>query len=196
MTPQTHQKFVDNTLLMGHPSVQEAQSFKKSMNLFVKASGLDVNPNKSQVFFLNTALATQRNIIHILGFSKGSMLSKYLGIPLGVGKLKKTSWQELLDKMKQKLSSSVFRPLNFPNRLILVKTVIQAMPIYLFSVLLAPKSILKEIRKWNFFWGGREVKAKFSLVCWEEIYRPKEQGGLGLRDLEVMAEIQGENVWW
>ena len=30
MTPQTHQQFIDDTMLMGHPSVQEAQSFKKS----------------------------------------------------------------------------------------------------------------------------------------------------------------------
>ena len=47
MDPQTHQQFVDDTMLMGHPSVQEAQSFKKSLNLFAKASGLEVNPNKS-----------------------------------------------------------------------------------------------------------------------------------------------------
>ena len=91
MDPQTHQQFVDDTMLKGHPLVQEARSFKKSMTLFAKASGLALNPNKSQVFFLNTTPATQRNIIWILGFSRGTMPSKYLGIPLGVGKLKKTS---------------------------------------------------------------------------------------------------------
>ena len=47
MTPQTHQQFVDDTMLMGHPLVQEAQSFKNSLNLFAKALGLDVNLNKS-----------------------------------------------------------------------------------------------------------------------------------------------------
>ena len=91
MAPQTHKQFVDDTMLMGHPSVQEAQSFKNSLNLFAKASGLDVNPNKSQVFFVNTAPATQRNILQILDFSEGSLPSKYLGIPLGVGRLQKSS---------------------------------------------------------------------------------------------------------
>ena len=133
-------------MLMGHPLVQEAQIFKKSLNLFAKASGLDVNPNKSQVFFLNTTPATQRNIIRILGFSKGSLPSKYLGIPLEVERLKKMSWKKLLDRMKEKLSSWVFQPLNLPNKLILVKIVMQVMPIYLFSILSDPKSILKEIR--------------------------------------------------
>ena len=58
MTPQAHQQFVYDTMLMGHPSVQEAQSFKKIMNLFAKDFGLDVNLNKSWVFFMNTAPAT------------------------------------------------------------------------------------------------------------------------------------------
>ena len=133
-------------MLMGHPLVQEARSFKYCLNLFAKASGLAVNQAKSQVFFLNTAPASQRNILHILGFSKGSFPSKYLGIPLGPCKLKRTSWLELLDQMKQKLTNWTLRPLNLPNRLVLIKSVLQAMPIYLFSVLSAPKSILREIR--------------------------------------------------
>ena len=88
MDPQTHQQFVDDTMLMGHPSVQEARSFKNFLNLFAKASGLAVNQAKSQVFFLNTAPATQRNILCILGFFKGSFPSKFLGVPLGPHNLK------------------------------------------------------------------------------------------------------------
>ena len=88
---QTHHQFIDDTMLMGHPSVQEARSFKACLNLFSKASGLDVNRAKSQVFFLNTAPASQRNILHILGFSKGSFPSKYLGAPLRLCKLKSVS---------------------------------------------------------------------------------------------------------
>ena len=91
---------------------------------------------------MNTDKITERNIIRILGFSKGTMLSKYLKIPLGVGQVKKASWKDLLDKMKQKLSSCVLHPLNLPSHLILVKTVMQAMPIYLLSILSAPKSVL------------------------------------------------------
>ena len=145
MDPQTHQQFIDDTILVGHPSVQEVRSFKKCLPLFSKALGLIVNPSKSQVFFLNTVLTTQRNILRILGFLKGSFPSKYLGVPLGLHKLKRTSWLELLDRMKKKLINWTLRPLNLPSRLVLLKSVLQAMPIYLFSVLCAPKSILHEI---------------------------------------------------
>ena len=43
MDAQTHQQFVDDTMLMGHPSVQEARSLKYCLNLFAKASGLAIN---------------------------------------------------------------------------------------------------------------------------------------------------------
>ena len=70
------------------------------------------------------------------------------------------------------------------------------MPIYLFSVLFAPKSILHEIQsiQRNFLWGGREDKAKFSLVSWDSICHPKLNEGLGLRDPKIMAEVQGAKV--
>ena len=110
-------------MLMGHPSVQEAKSFKKCWTLFAKALSLVVNPNKPQIFFMNTDRITQRNIIRIFGFTKGTVLSKYLRIPLGMGQLRKASWQDLLDRMKQKLSSWVLCPLNLPSHLILVKAI-------------------------------------------------------------------------
>lgn len=40
MGKQTHQQFVDDTMLMGHPLVQESQVFKNYLNQFAKASGL------------------------------------------------------------------------------------------------------------------------------------------------------------
>ena len=95
---------------------------------------------------MNTAPIVQRNIVQILGFSKGVFPSKYLRVPLGMGNLKKASWKELLGRMKHRISSWVLRPLNLPSKLVLVKEVLQAMLVYLFSVLSAPKSILREIR--------------------------------------------------
>ena len=132
-------------MLMGHPSIQEAHSFKKILNLISRASGLAVNPNKYQFFIMNTAPIVHRNIIRILGFTRGVIPSKYLGIPLGMVKFKKSSWEDLLDKMKQILSTWVFRTLNNPSRMVLVKGVLHSMLIYPFSVLSTQKSVLHEI---------------------------------------------------
>ena len=37
---------------------------------------------------------------------------------------------------------------------------------------------------------------KFSLVNWEKVRIPKKNGGVGLRDPEVVGEVQGAKIWW
>ena len=151
---------------MGYPLVQEARAFKSCLVAFAKASGLEVSPEKSQVLFFNTPLITQRNIGRILGFQKGRLPTKYLGVLLGQKIIRHASWQDLVDRIKSRLSSWAIKPLNLPGRLVLVKLVIEAMPMYLLSVPSSPKSVLKEIRNLqrNFLWAGRGSKAKFTLV--------------------------------
>ena len=79
---QSHQQFVDDTLLMAHSAVQEATELKAILQQFALASGMEVNPRKSIIYFFNTPHVTQRNITRILGFQVGNLPSKYLGAPL------------------------------------------------------------------------------------------------------------------
>ena len=39
-TPITHQQFVDDNILLGHPSIQEAISIENILSTFSKASGV------------------------------------------------------------------------------------------------------------------------------------------------------------
>ena len=114
------------------------------MQSFFKASGLDANKEKSQIFFFNTCKVTKCNILHILEYPEGSLPTKYLGAPLAESIVKQISWKDIFDKMKHKVSCWTFRSLNLPSRVILVKAVLQAMPTYLFSILAAPKDIIKK----------------------------------------------------
>ena len=195
---QTHQQFVDDNMLMGPSSVQESRGIKKGLDLFLLASGLEINKEKSQVFFLNTSRVAKRNILRILQFSEGTLPSKYLGALLAESTIKQVSWKELLDKMKQKLTHWTYRALNFPSRMVLVKAVLQAMPLYLFSVLSAPKAVLKQIRniQRNFLWGSTDDRRKWALVYWATICRPKEAGGLGFWDPISSNKMMGAKIWW
>lgn len=88
----------------------------------------------------------RRNISRILEFIEGMLPSKYLGAPLLEGKATQRYWKELLDKMSSKLNNWTHWTLNFPSRLTLVKVVLQVMPFNVFSVLSAPKAVIKKIR--------------------------------------------------
>ena len=87
VTPQTHQQFVDDTMLMGISLVREARAINETMDTFKQANGLEVNKEKSQMYFFNTSVVTRRNILRILEFIEGTLPSKYLGAPLLEGKM-------------------------------------------------------------------------------------------------------------
>eukprot|EP00253_Pinus_taeda_P006105 PITA_06105 len=196
--PQTHQQFVDDTMLFGHPSVKEASAFNSLLSLFSEASGTSINAAKSQLFFFNTPPSTQRTIARILGFTISHLPSKYLGAPLSDSAIKQESWRTLLDKLDSKLSSWTFRALNLAGRLVLIKSVLQAMPLYLFSILAAPKGVLKAIRNLqrNFLWGSTSQNRKWALVKWTEFCKTKSEGGLGLRDPLQSNNTMGAKIWW
>lgn len=124
---QTHQQFVDDTMLMGIASVREARVIKETLEEFNKASGLDINKGKSQLFFFNTQMEIKREIIRTLGFTEGHLPSKFLGAPLVEGNPKARQWKELLDKMESKLRNWTYRTLNFSTRLTLVKAVLSTL---------------------------------------------------------------------
>ena len=54
----THQQFVDDNMLFGHPSVSEARIYKAPLDTFSEASGTTINTAKSQIFFFNTPIPT------------------------------------------------------------------------------------------------------------------------------------------
>ena len=92
----------------------------------------------------------------------------------------------------------MLKPLNLHIHLILVNLVFQAMSVYLFLILSAPKAIIKQIQsiQRNFLWERREAKEKFSLVGWKKIFALKDRGGLVLHDPKLIGEVQRAKIWW
>ena len=72
------------------------------------------------------------------------------------------------------------------------------MPLYLFSVLAAPKWVLKAIfmLQRTFLWNGDKNSHHWALVKWDTICGFKSNGGLGLRDPEQSNETLSVKIWW
>jgi mannosylglycoprotein endo-beta-mannosidase len=66
------------------------------------------------------------------------------------------------------------------------------------SMFLLPKIILKKmdsIRK-RFFWQGNGTKRRYHLVKWLNITKPKQKGGLGVKELRKMNISLSGKWWW
>lgn len=194
----THQQFVDDTMLHGIPTVKEALAYRDILNLFSRASGMEINFSKSTIFFFNTHQAIQSHLSRLLGFKIGSLPSRYLGAPLTLKPWKKVHWEKVLASMERKCKHWTNRALNFAGRIILTKAVLQAIPHYLLSILPAPKGILNQMRiiQRSFLWSGNSEKKKWSLVAWQKLCKPKDRGGLNLVDHSVVNRICGAKIWW
>ena len=108
-------------------------------------------------------------------------------------------WNLVVQKIKDKIHSLGSKWLNLAGKTVLIKSILSSYPIYISSMVLAPRnviiSICKEIRK--FLWQGGKVQSKkFHLVKWEMVKRPKLQGGLGIRDPEFVCKSLGAKLVW
>jgi hypothetical protein len=194
----SHSQFVDDTLLMNSPTAREANKLNSILSDFTEASGMTLNLDKSKLFFFNTLAAVQLHISKLLGIPKSSLPSNYLGIPLTGAPAKSISWDNLLLSISNRLNNWTFRTLNIAARLVLLKSVLQTLPTYLFTALAAPKQIIKAVRNLqrNFLWQGLQPNKKWALVGWDKVCAPKSMGGLGLQDPGKLNQIMGAKMWW
>jgi hypothetical protein len=183
---------------MGLSTARESLHFRSIIDLFCEASSMEVNLTKSQVFFFNTPIEIQNHLTLILGFTRNILPSVYLGIPLIDNPLRNSSWDSLLSIFRKRLSLWTFHSLNLPGCLILLKSVLQALSVYIFSALAAPNFILNTLRmiQRRFLWQGNKEGHKISLVSWQKVCNPKKAGGLGLRDPAILNKVLSAKIWW
>lgn len=194
----THQQFVDDTMLQGIPTIRDARAIKNILNDFSMVAGTKVSLNKSKVFFFNTNINMQRNITRILGFQREQIPSKYLGVPLTDKLLSKKVWEPILNKIQDKSRKWTSRSLNLARHLVLTQAVLQAIPTFVFLALPAPQGIKQLIRniQRDFIWGREEEKNKWALVARDKLCKPKSHGGLGLHDPQTLSKVSGAKIWW
>jgi hypothetical protein len=144
--PISDNQFVDDTMLMRILTTREAKYFKTILDDFMEAFGTFINHIKHQIFFLNTPLVFQFHVSHIPSYSQISPPSKYLRSPLLYSTIHNATWEYLLSKLNKNIYIYTFRTLDIVFHLILLKFVLRAIPIYLFSTLVAPKFIIKSIK--------------------------------------------------
>lgn len=64
----SHQQFAIDAIFLGESTIDEAQKFKNSIQLYTKASGQKVNVEKLEIIFINTKPELEDHICNIMGY--------------------------------------------------------------------------------------------------------------------------------
>ena len=112
---------------------------------------------------------------------------KYLGLPPMVGRGKKNAFNRIKDQVSRKMAGWKGKLLSNAGREVLIKAVAQATPTYTMNCFKLPDSLCSEINSLvrGFWWGKKESARKIAWVLWENLCKPKKEGGMGFRDLKA-----------
>lgn len=178
--------YADDALFFIKPEDQQAQILKLVLQTFGLISGLTVNLQKSEIVATGVQDQRIREISTILACNQGTFPFKYLGLPLSDSKLHKHDFIPIIDKMNARLSGWASKFLTMAGRVVLINSVLTALPVYFMSVCKIPVWALNEmdtIRR-NFLWNGSQSNQnKIHLANWNSICMPKKLGGLGIIEL-------------
>ncbi|XP_022031034.2 uncharacterized protein LOC110931974 [Helianthus annuus] len=181
----SHLIFADDVLIAGEWLQSNARNIRRIMHYFALVSGLRLNYRKSSLYGVGVAMEETEGMAAEIRCQAGVFPFVYLGIKVGANMNKFSNWSPVIDAFEARLSQWKANTLSVGGRLTLIKSVLDNLPTYYFSLFKAPKSVidrLDQLRR-NFFWRGTSEKSKMAWVKWQTVILPWEHGGLGLGSL-------------
>ena len=153
---------------------------------YEQISGQKVNYGKSSIIFGKSIPEEARSQFHqILKIHTLGGGGKYLGLPEQFSRSKVSDFQGVVSIVKNQISPWYNQFLLSAGKEVLIKSVLQAKPVYPMSCFLLPKSVCDDINSQlsGFWWGRNDGKRKFSWISWQRLCLPKNEGGMGFCDL-------------
>jgi len=84
------------------------------------------------------------------------------------------------------------------GRLILIKAVIEATPVYWMTLAWIPGGILSRLQSicTRFLWKGHQSGKLFAWVKWDTVVKPKHWGGWGIKRLDLFSNALAAKLGW
>ncbi|GJR54405.1 hybrid signal transduction histidine kinase M [Tanacetum coccineum] len=144
--------------------------------------GLSINLSKSKL--LGVVVSEDRVVQAANRIGCGVLKAPfaYLGSKVRGNMSRIKSWDEIVDKMVDRLSKWKMKTLSIGGRLTLLKAVLGSMPIYHMSIFKVPMKVLQRMESIRSrFFSGVDLNSKKSIwVKWSKVLCSKEKGGLGV----------------
>lgn len=194
-----HLLFADDTMLFARTDERSCSTLYRIITDYEEASGQLINKEKSSITFSPKTSQEIRNRVKTqLGITKEGGAGKYLGLPELFGRRKRDLFESIVTRIKKKAASWATKRLSSAGKLIMLKSVLTAIPSYSMSCFLLPVGLCKRIQSalTRFFWDSKQEKKGMAWVAWDSLTQPKDNGGLGIREIQSFNEALLAKLSW
>ncbi|KAJ0582905.1 putative RNA-directed DNA polymerase [Helianthus annuus] len=182
----SHLFYADDAIIMGEWSRENVINVVRILRCFHVCSGLRINLGKSSLFGVGPQPVEVAEMAEVVGCSAESFPFKFLGLTVGANMNRVSNWRPVFDIFEKRLSLWKASTLSIGGRVTLIRSVLESLPTYFFSLYRAPVKVVQDlesiIRK--FLWGGSSEVNKVHWVAWDRVASPIKMGGLGLHNLK------------
>ncbi|WOL04386.1 hypothetical protein Cni_G13107 [Canna indica] len=193
----SHLMFADDVLLTFRATRKSLNTIKEVFRTYENFSGQSINFSKSEIFFPKAASREQINFTRSsFNMQVGSFPFKYLGTMVAPRRPPANAQNFILDQMKAKLSAWKVNFLSQVGRVVLVNSVLNAIPLHSLSVSWVSHKFIDSLEKIirKFLWASSFGNA-IHLLAWDVITKLKAFGGLGIADLiDKCLALQAKRV--
>ena len=183
----SHLLFANDILVFYEPSLDQMSYLSWLLMWFKAMSRLKVNLDKSELIPLGRVENVEELTLEF-GCKFSTLLSSYLGLPLGARFKDMAIWDGAEERLRKRLSIWKRQYISKWGRLTLIRSTLSNMPIHCMSLFYMPRSVrlrLERIQR-NFLWGGGALERKPHLVDRSIVCSDKRKGGLGVRNSALL----------
>ncbi|GKA67646.1 hypothetical protein Tco_0767563 [Tanacetum coccineum] len=169
-----------DAVFVGEWNISNIKTIVRVLKCFFMASGLKINLSKSKLSGIGISKKEVDEAAAIFGCSTLIPPFQYLRVKIGAPMSRINSYKEVIDKVSSRLSKWKIKTLSCGGRLTLIKSVLNALPLYYMSLYKAPTVVLNELEsiRRNFFNGSVKEDRKMTLIRWENILASKSKGAI------------------
>nr|GEY68182.1 RNA-directed DNA polymerase, eukaryota [Tanacetum cinerariifolium] len=169
----SHLFYADDAMFIGEWSDNNLKGITNMLKCFFLASGLETNVHKCQLLGVGVPNNVVQQAADSIGCSILNNQFRYLGVMVGDNMSRLKAWDDIILKIKSRLSKWKVKTLLIGGRLTLLKSVLGASPVYAMSIFTVPRGVL-------FFNGADQSDHKITWVAWDKVLASKKKRGLGV----------------